>query len=155
MLKNNSFISKEISSSSIFPASILDKSSTLFIRLNNMLASENIFSTNIFASKGRSISLKISQIPIIPFKGVLISWDMFAINMVFASLAFSARSLASIISLSICFLFVISLTIPLNPIGFPSLSLIRLTEFSIYFLFPPLETISHSRAFMGSPVLYT
>jgi len=85
---------KSISSKSILPASIFDRSRiSLMIVMRWSADLLTIPKSSLWLSV-RSVSINMSAIPITPFMGVRISWLMLARNSLFALLALSASILA-------------------------------------------------------------
>ena len=87
-----------ISSISSLLLSILERSRILLIISRRFSEDFSIISTNSLCSSSKPVSLRSSVNPTMPFKGVLISWDIFARNIDFASLA----SWAEILSFLVC-----------------------------------------------------
>ena len=126
---------KGSSSSSNIPASIFEKSRISFIMLRRELDSIRIVLKISFCLSSRSVALISSAMPMIPLRGVLISWLIFARKMLLARFAVSAANLACL-SISACFRSVTSLTTPRNPVGFPSRSCINEADISRFLVSP-------------------
>ncbi len=91
---------------SILPASILEKSNTSLMIPNREVAAFLIRMAFSLASKS-SVSLIInSAMPLMAFIGVRISWDILARKLVLAWSAFSACSLAAMMSVISCMMII-------------------------------------------------
>ncbi len=86
--------SKSITSKSILPASIFEKSRMSLMMVSRLSAEDRTVSAYSLCSSSRSVSSSSPVMPMTPFMGVRISWDMFARNSDFARLASSAASFA-------------------------------------------------------------
>ena len=91
------------SSRSRAPASTFEKSRMSLMIVSSVSAASPIVVVKSRCSASRSVEARRLLIPMIPFRGVRISWLMVARKELFASFAASACSLARVISDSLCF----------------------------------------------------
>ena len=144
--------SKSISSNSIRPASIFERSRISLRSPSKESADVFTNSRSSRCSLVKSVASTSSVIPMMPFIGVRISWLMFARNSLFALLAASAASFAAWRVFSARILSVTSRMIPRNPLGLPSKSLINVTEDSVVILVPSFLIKSYTNPLFDLPV---